>query len=79
MGRVYRAHDSRIGRDMAIKVPPADYAMTRKRLRRFEQEARWAPSIINFIRRSTASRQPGQPYLVMELLDGETRGSAAVS
>ena len=40
MGEVYRAHDSRIGRDVAIKVLPTEYAADAERLRRFEQEAR---------------------------------------
>ena len=40
MGGVYRARDSRIGRDVAIKVLPAEFAADPDRLRRFEQEAR---------------------------------------
>ena len=74
MGQVYRAHDSRIGRDVAIKVLPADYAADAERLRRFEQEARASgalnhPNILTLYDVGTAA---GQPYLVMELLDGET-------
>ena len=74
MGQVYRAHDSRIGRDVAIKVLPAEYAADAERLRRFEQEARASgalnhPNILTLFDVGTAA---GQPYLVMELLDGET-------
>jgi serine/threonine protein kinase len=42
MGEVYRAHDPRLGRDIALKVLPAAFAADRERLRRFEQEARAA-------------------------------------
>jgi serine/threonine-protein kinase len=74
MGQVYRAHDSRIGRDVAIKVLPAEYAADAERLRRFEQESRATgalnhPNILTLYDVGTAN---GQPYLVMELLDGET-------
>ena len=74
MGQVYRAHDSRIERDVAIKVLPADYAADVDRLRRFEQEARTTgalnhPNVLTLYDVGTAD---GRPYLVMELLDGET-------
>ena len=40
MGEVYRAHDSRLDREVAIKVLPADLSKDEDRLRRFEQEAK---------------------------------------
>ena len=46
MGEVYRAHDERLGRDVAIKILSADLAKDEDRLRRFEQEAR-ATSALN--------------------------------
>lgn len=42
MGQVYRAHDPRLGRDVAIKVLPSAFSTDADRLRRFEQEARAA-------------------------------------
>ena len=45
MGEVYRARDTRLGRDVAVKVLPAEYAQSPDRLRRFEQEARLAGSL----------------------------------
>ena len=74
MGQVYRARDPSIERDVAIKVLPANYAADAERLRRFEQEAHASgalnhPNVLTLYDVGTAD---GRPYLVMELLDGET-------
>jgi len=74
MGRVYRARDSRLGRDVAIKVLPSLLTADSDRLRRFEQEARAAaalnhPNILAVFQMGTYE---GAPYLVSELLEGET-------
>jgi len=45
MGEVYRARDTRLGRDVAVKVLPAGFAADPERLRRFEQEARTVASL----------------------------------
>jgi eukaryotic-like serine/threonine-protein kinase len=74
MGEVYRAHDSRLGRDVAIKILPSSFSADSNRLRRFEQEARAAaalnhPNILAVFQMGTHN---GAPYLVSELLEGET-------
>jgi len=87
MGEVYRARDSRLRRDVAIKVLPAAYAADSDRLRRFEQEARAAGALNhpNLLTLHDVGTVGGQPYLVTELLDGETlrartaRGSMSVA
>jgi serine/threonine protein kinase/tetratricopeptide (TPR) repeat protein len=73
MGEVYRARDTRLKRDVAIKVLPRAYAADRERLLRFEQEARSAaalnhPNIISVHEMGAAD---GSPYIVSELLEGE--------
>src|ERR1700730_17281141 len=86
MGEVYRARDLRLRRDVAIKVLPAFVSFDADRLRRFEQEATAAaalnhPNILAVYQMGTYE---GAPYLVSELLEGETlreqikRGRVAV-
>src|SRR5262245_8671819 len=74
MGEVYRARDSRLGREVALKVLPPDFAADAERLRRFEQEARAAgalnhPNVLAVYDLGTEDRAP---FLVTELLEGET-------
>ncbi len=75
MGEVYRARDTRLGRDVAIKILPAQFAADVERLRRFEQEARAAAALNdpNIMAIYDIGTQPnGAPYIVSELLEGET-------
>jgi eukaryotic-like serine/threonine-protein kinase len=74
MGEVYRARDSRLGRDVAIKILPPDFANNTDRLRRFEQEARAAAALNhpNILAVFDIGTHNGAPYLVSELLEGET-------
>jgi serine/threonine protein kinase len=74
MGDVYRARDERLGRDVAVKVLPADVAADPDRLRRFEQEARAAGQLAhpNILVLHDVGSHQGQPFLVTELLEGET-------
>jgi serine/threonine protein kinase len=74
MGEVYRARDTRLKRDVAIKVLPDYLTYDRHRLQRFEQEARAAaalnhPNILAVYQMGT---HEDQQYLVSELLEGET-------
>jgi eukaryotic-like serine/threonine-protein kinase len=73
MGDVYRARDERLGRDVAIKVLPSDFAKDEDRLRRFEQEARATSALNhpNIITVYDIGTHDGIPYIVAELLEGE--------
>jgi Tol biopolymer transport system component len=74
MGEVYRAHDSRLNRTVAIKVLPASYSADRDRLQRFAQEARAAAALNhpNILSIFDIGEEQGAPYVVSELLEGET-------
>ena len=74
MGEVYRARDARIGREVAIKVLPASFARDADRLQRFEREARAAGALShpNLVTIHELGNHEGSPYIVMELLEGET-------
>src|ERR1700685_1183049 len=74
MGEVYRAHDSRLDRTVAIKVLPASFSADRERLQRFAQEARAAAALNhpNILSIFDIGEDNGAPYVVSELLEGET-------
>ena len=74
MGEVYKARDTRLGRDVAIKVRPAAFASDTDRLQRFEQEARAAGALNhpNILTIHDVGSVNGSPYPVSELLEGET-------
>jgi serine/threonine protein kinase len=74
MGEVYRARDPRIGRDVAVKVLPAQFAVDRERLLRFQQEARAAGALnhLNLVSVYDVGEHEAKPYIVEELLEGET-------
>src|SRR5215510_10588398 len=74
MGEVYRAKDPRLGREVAIKVLPASFSADADRLRRIEQEAK-AAGILNHPNITAVydiGSADGAPYVVQELLEGET-------
>ena len=74
MGEVYLARDMEIGRDVAVKVLPSTFSDDRDRLRRFQQEACAAGALNhpNILSIYDAGKHNGSPYVVSELLEGET-------
>ena len=74
MGEVYSARDTRLERDVAIKVLPASVSTDADRLRRFEQEARAAAALNhpNILAAYDVGSHDGAPYVVSELLRGAT-------
>src|SRR5271168_4051404 len=74
MGEVYRARDSRLRRDVAIKVLPAALSLDADRMRRFEQEALATAALNhpNILAVFDIGNSEGSPYVVSELLEGET-------
>jgi serine/threonine protein kinase/Tol biopolymer transport system component len=74
MGAVYRAHDTRLGREVAIKVLTAVTLSDHEKLQRFEQEARTTGMLNhpNLLTVYDVGNHDGTPYLVTELLEGET-------
>lgn len=81
MGEVYRAHDSKLGRDVALKSLPHEFARDTERLARFRREARTLASLNhpNIAAIYGLEESDGATHLVLELVEGETlRGPVAV-
>jgi serine/threonine protein kinase len=78
MGEVYRAKDTRLGRDVALKILPESFSTEADRLRRFEQEARAVAALNhpNILAIHDIGQHNGTPFLVSELLEGESLRSA---
>ncbi len=74
MGEVYRATDTRLGREVAVKVLPSHFAADPERLRRFEREARAVASLNHphILTVHDVGTHEGTSYVVTELLEGET-------
>jgi len=72
MGEVYRAKDSRLGREVAVKVLPESLAADAERLRRFEQEARSASALNhpNIVTIHDVGATDGRSWIAMELVEG---------
>ena len=74
MGEVYKAHDTKLGRDVAIKILPDAVARDADRVARFEREARALAALNhpNIAALYGLEHADDRPFLVMELVDGET-------
>ncbi|MEX0878703.1 MAG: protein kinase [Thermoanaerobaculia bacterium] len=74
MGEVYRARDPRLGREVAIKILPAELSADRDRLTRFDQEARSASALNhpNIVTIYEIGRAGETSYIAMELVAGKT-------
>src|SRR5213594_4352651 len=74
MGEVFRARDTRLNRDVAVKVLPKEFSADADRLRRFEQESKTLAALNhpNVLTVFDAGVHEGAPYLVSELLEGKT-------
>jgi len=74
MGEVYRARDTRLGREAAIKVLPSSLSENQESLRRFEQEARAASALNhpNIVTVYEVGRADATSYIAMELVEGKT-------
>src|ERR1043165_2927515 len=74
MGEVYRARDEKLKRDVAIKILPATFSESTERLHRFEQEAQAAGALNhpNILAIFDVGTNESAPYVVSELLEGET-------
>ena len=81
MGEVYRARDTRLGREVAIKVLPSELSSDKERLRRFEQEARAASALNhpNIVTVHDIGEVDSAPYIAMELVEGKTVRELIVS
>ena len=74
MGEVYRAHDSRLSRHVALKILPDSFARDEERLQRFESEARAVAALNhpNILAVFDVGRHNESPFLISELLEGES-------
>ena len=76
MGEVFRARDTKLGREVAIKVLPEEFSQDKERLARFEREAKLLAALnhTNIATLYGLEEFEGKPFLVMELIEGETLG-----
>jgi Tol biopolymer transport system component len=74
MGDVYRARDTRLGREVALKILPSELSSHPERLQRFEREARAASALNHphIVVVHDVGREEGIDFLVMELVEGQT-------
>ena len=80
MGEVYRARDLRLGRDVAVKVLPAEVASSPDRLARLEREARTVAGLNhpNIVTLYSVEDEEGIQFLTMELVEGQSLSSLVI-
>ena len=81
MGEVYRAHDTKLGRDVAIKILPRAFTSDPDRLARFEREARMLAALNhpNICAIYGLEEADGIRFLILELVEGETLAERLVA
>jgi len=81
MGEVYRARDTRLGREVAVKVLPEGVASSPDRLARFEREARAVAGLNhpNIVTLHSVEEEEGVRFLTMELVDGQSLDQVVTS
>jgi serine/threonine protein kinase/Tfp pilus assembly protein PilF len=81
MGEVHRAHDARLGRDVAIKVLPDELSSSAERLARFEREARIVAGLNhpNIVTLYSIEESDGNRFITMELVEGRNVGEIVVA
>ena len=74
MGEVYRATDTKLGRDVALKILPADLARDPDRLVRFQREARAVAALnhVHIVTLYSVEEAEGVHFLTLELVEGES-------
>ena len=73
MGEVYRATDTKLGRDVALKVLPAEMALSPKRLERFRREAQALAALDHpgIVTVHSVEESDGVHFLTMQLVEGQ--------
>src|SRR4029077_9564442 len=81
MGEVYQAHDTKLGRDVAIKVPPEVFSRDPERLSRFQREAKMLAALNhpNIAAIYGLEEAAGVHFLVLELVEGNTLAERVAS